>query len=162
MVCDWRAVVLNLCACTQTHTAVAIVCVSLLRLLSGPVAEIIEDELEEEKEEEERLTELASTLSLDSSDITEGVEEDGDEGKGKPPEQPLEGTSNGTSSVQGSVEHKVSAEQATQEERQGDGEKEAAPVTEVSTVHYMHAYTVCVPWVGASITYLIHSMHVCV
>ena len=110
---------------THTHTCTHIHSSSnLLHLLSGPVAEIIEDELEEEREEEERLTELASTLSLDFSDITEGEEGD----KGKTPESTKDGGAQDRVEQQDGGEQKTQGEGQEHGEGQEDGEKEAAPV----------------------------------
>ena len=84
--------------------------------------------MEEEREEEERLTELASTLSLDFSDIPEV--EDGGGDKGKSPE----------SAKNGVVQDR--GEQTTQGEVQGNGEKEAAQLTEVRT--YVSTVCMCI------------------
>ena len=84
--------------------------------------------MEEEREEEERLTELASTLSLDFSDIPEV--EDGGGDKGKSPE----------SAENGVVQDR--GEQTTQGEVQGNGEKEAAQLTEVRT--YVSTVCMCI------------------
>ena len=126
----------HMCTCAHVyntliltmHTSHLLCCVSIH---SGPVAEIVEDELEQEREEEERLTELASTLSLDFSDITEGEEEGED--KGNPPEEAGNASING-GAQEDTTEQQDNGEQETKEEERGDVEKAAAPMTDVSTV----------------------------